>query len=488
MQETDAVLLDNWFPGTTSVDLRKGRTAFATFTGDCETVIAYNGASSEVFVAVDTTDDAIIDATAGGAISTPVVGGSGPTVQALSNARFDYQNFGNTAGQFLSLVNGADTPLQYDGTTWSASTMTGSGLTTSDLFTVGVFAERLWFLESGTFNVWYLDTNAITGTATKLNVGSLFKLGGSLYNIVTWTADTASQLADFISFVSSEGEVVTFTGTDPSSEATWLRIAHFRVGRPVTTGNRAWTKVGSESVLITADGLIPLSVAVLKDRADTSAVITDKIRNLFNADVSTHGSRFGWSVVLHPEGQKLVVNVPIVENSASYQYVMNTQTGAWCRFTDWDAFCFESTRDTLYWGGSGVLAKADTGLDDAGEPITAKAKQAFSYFGQRGRIKEVTAARPILTIDGPVDLLLGVDVDYGDVDPTSSVPIDGNAGDAWETAWDVAWTGAPIIYDSWNSVRGVGYAIAPRFTVQAEGINLSWSATDFIFNYGGIGF
>jgi hypothetical protein len=165
---------------------------------------------------------------------------------------------------------------------------------------------------------------------------------------------------------------------------------------------------------------------------------------------------------------------------------MNSQTKKWCRFTGWNAFCFETTKDTLYFGGDGFLAKADTGTDDNGSPINASAKQAFSYFGERGKQKSMMMARPILTMDGPVSLGLGVDVNYQDVEPTSSIAIQGNAGDAWEVAWDAPWTGAPIVYAAWHSIRGIGFAIAPRIKFQADGINLSWSATDFVFAYGSI--
>lgn len=486
MPETDAITLDNWFPTTTSVDLRNGYESHATFDGRCESVIAYNGMARAIFVALDDdTDVSLMDATSGGPISAVLVGGSGDTVEALSNARFDYQNFGTTGGKFLSVVNGEDTPLQYNGSAWIASTMTGSGLTTSHLFTVATYAERLWYAEVDTFNVWYLPLQSITGTLTKLPLGSLFNLGGSLSNIVTWSADTGSLLADFIAFISTEGEVVVYSGQDPASILTWSRIAQFRVGRPVTRGNRAWTKFGAESVLITADGLIPLSRAVQQDRADASAAISDKIRKRFNGDVLMHGARYGWSVALHPIGQKLLVNVPTREGATSYQWVMNSQTKAWTRFTAWNAFCLETTRDALYFGGDGYLALADTGLDDDGDSILADAKQAFSYFGQRGRQKQMTMARPILSIDGPISLALGVDVDYQDVDPGSVVPIAGNVGDPWEVPWDAPWTGAGVIYKSWNSVRGIGFAIAPRIKVQSAGVNLSWSATDFIYEPGG---
>lgn len=487
MAPTDAIVLDNWFPSTTSVDLRKGYEEHATFTGDGETVIAYNGASAKLFVAVDDgTDVAIIDATTGGAISSAVVGGGDDTVQALTSARFDYLNFATTGGQYLTVVNGEDAPLQFDGSSWTTASISAEGLVAANLFTVAAYAERLWFAEKDTFNVWYLDAQAISGTPTKLWLGALFKLGGSLSNIVTWSADSGSLLADFIAFVSTEGEVVVFAGTDPADAETWARVSHFRLGRPVVKGNRAWTKLGAEAVLLTSDGLIPLSRAMVQDRADVTNAVTDKIRAIVSRDVRLHGARFGWSVVLHPAGQKLIVNVPTRENATSYQYVMNTQTKAWCRFTGWEAFCFETTKDALYWAGDGVLAKADTGLDDGGDAIDCVAKQAFSYFGARGRQKQMKMARPILLLDGPISLSLGVDVDYQDTAPGSVIPIAGNAGDPWEVSWDVAWTGASVIYKAWNSIRGIGFAIAPRLAVRSTSVNLSWQATDLLFEYGGV--
>lgn len=200
MKASDAIILDNWFPQTTEVQVRRGYTEFATFTGICQSIIAYNGASSKVFVAVDGSTNSIIDASSGGAISTAVVGGSGPTVQAITDCHFDYVNFGTVGGQFLSLVNGADTPLEYDGTTWSSSTMTGG--TPADFFTVAVYAERLWFGVKNSFSVRYLPVNSITGATTELNLASLFKLGGTLNSIITIT-DATNALADYIAFVST---------------------------------------------------------------------------------------------------------------------------------------------------------------------------------------------------------------------------------------------------------------------------------------------
>lgn len=483
MKPEDAILLDNWFPRTTDVAVRRGFVSHATFTGNCEMVIVYSGLTgTKVFVAVDTTNDAIIDATAGGAISTPVVGGAGPTVQALTSPRFDYVNYGTPGGQFLSLVNGANTPLQYDGTTWSASTMTG--VTTSTLFTNAVYAERLWFGAKDTFNVWYLGVRSITGALTQLNLGSLFKLGGSLNSIVTVT-DAADTLTDYIAFVSTEGEVIAFTGTDPATAANWRMAAHFRIGRPVCKGQRAWCKYGADALIVCADGVVSLRRAIATDRAENAASVSDKIRNLVNADVAVNGTRFGWQIEVHPTGSKLIVNVPTAEASSSRQYVMNTQSGAWCRFTGWNAFAFGIAKDTLYWGGAGKLVVADSSAEDGTAAIATDCRQAFNYFGARGKTKLVHMLRPILAISGQAEVAVGIDTDYAENGGMAFQTISGGAGDPWGGLWSAVWSQAATVYRRWFSVAGEGFAIAPKLRTSTDGVEVAWSSTDCVYEAGG---
>jgi len=484
MKPEDAITLDNWFPTATQVEVRNGYTSHATFTGDCETVIVYNGlAATKIFVAVDATADAIIDATSGGAVSTPVVGGTGPTVQAITNPQFDYVNFGTAGGQFLSVVNGTDSPLEYDGTAWSAASITHASLTASNLFTNAVYAERLWFGEKNTFNVYYLPVRTKSGASTQLNIGSLFKLGGSLSNILTVT-DAADSLTDYIAFVSTEGEVIAYTGTDPASASTWARAAHFVIGRPVCKGQRAWCKFGADAFLTTVDGVVSIRAAIATDRAENAAGVTGKIRRLVSDDVTVHGARFGWALTLHPAGQKLILNVPTAENSASRQYVMNTETRAWCRFTGWNAFCWGATKSAVYWGGAGKLVQADVGAVDGTAAITADAKQAYGYFGARGRTKQVSLMRPILAISGPAQFGVAVDVDYAEGAAPVLSTISGSAADPWGGIWSASWSQALATYRNWFSVAGEGLAIAPRLRATVEDVDMVWSATDFVYDTG----
>jgi len=483
MEETDALVLENFFPTPTSVDVRLGYDPYATYTGQTETIVVYSGSvATSIFVAVvNGSTRSIYNATAGGALSVAAVGGAGATIQAVTSTRYDYQNFGTIGGQFAVLVNGSDPALQYDGSTWTVSTMTG--VTTADLFTVAVFEDRLWFGEKNSFSVWYLPIKSITGALTELNLASLFKRGGRLHSIVTLT-DSLSELIDYIAFVSTEGEVNAFAGIDPGS-VFWSRVAHFTIGRPVQSGNRAWCKYGPDAVVLCADGAYPLRATIAAEKYDPSLSVTDKIRKLITGDVLIHGGRFGWQVMVHSTGAKMVVNVPTNENVASYQYVMNTQNGSWCKFTGWTAFCFEVSRDQLYFGGNGKLAKADIGHQDDSTDITADAKQAFNYFKSRGRGKLVTMVRPILAIGGQVNMAVDIDTDFEDTPPTVLQTVGvGSGNDPWGGIWDVTWSGSTEAFIDWQSATGYGSAISTRLRLQPIDVNASWSATDIVYEEG----
>jgi hypothetical protein len=482
MDPKDAVLLENWFPKTTSVDIRNGYLAWSTFTGVCQSILVYNsGTATKVFPCVKNGSTySIYDGSSAGALSSAVVGGSGPTVQALTSCRFDYANFGTSGGQFMSVVNGTDSALEYDGTTWSTSGSTGATL--SDLFTVGVYSTRLWYGVKNALKVWYAPTASKSGALTAFELGAVFKLGGYLNSIITVT-DASNTLSDYIAFLSSEGEIVAYTG-DPAS--TFTRVAQFRIGRPVIKGNRCWTKWGTDALVLCADGVYPIRKAIQANSRSEGLAVSDKIRNLINRDIAEHASKYGWSLMIHPIGSKLIVNVPTSEDAASYQYVMNTQTGAWCKFTGWNAFCFEVTRDTLYFGANGKMVKADTETLDGTAQITADVRQAYNYLGMRGRAKHMKMLRPILSSNGGFSMAVKIDADYKTSDVTTLYPQAGGSGNLWDATWDATWLASMSSFSKWKSAPAIGHALAIRMKIVSSNVSVSWSATDVVYEGAGI--
>jgi hypothetical protein len=267
----------------------------------------------------------------------------------------------------------------------------------------------------------------------------------------------------------------------------------FRVGRPV--GRRCTVRMGSDLVLIGADGFYPLSKALMTDRSQTQEALSDKIVNLVSSDVQSYGNNFGWEATLYPIGSKLICNVPQAENRTQYQYVLNTISGAWCRFTNWNANCFAIMGDSLYFGSnlgtganSAFIAKADTGYSDNGAYIFGEAKTAFQYFGSPGQQKVMKLVRPVFNTAGVMQAAVAMDMDFADTRPTGSPTFTGASGTAWNVgAWNTfPWGDVTTVKKNWLGVYGIGYAGALHMLIVNNATAVQWQSTEYVFETGGV--
>lgn len=481
MPEKDAVILDNWFPGTSRCRVRRGYAEHATGLSDpVETLMPYAAFSTEEMFAAAGSN--IYDVSSSGAVGAAVV-------TSMTNARWQYVNFGTSADQFLIAVNGEDDARKYDGTSWgvinSGSSPAITGVSTSDLIHVNVFKSRLFFIEKASLSFWYLPVDSIGGTASEFSVAAECSLGGVLMAMGTWTRDGGNGIDDYAVFVTSEGEALLYQGTDPGTASNWSLIGKFYIGAPL--GRRCMVKVGSELILLTVDGFIPMSRALQAARTNEQASLSFKIRDAVNEAVRSYQNNFGWQAILYPKGQWILYNVPTMENGEAEQYVANSTTGAWCRFTDMNANCWAVFQDDLYFGGNGTVYQADTGTADDGNDIVANVQQAFSYARSRGQLKLFTMMRPIFKADGTLTPAIEANTDYEDVLPTATPQFTQNQGSPWDTsAWNTSpWTRGPGIVKEWLSVNGTGYCVAIRIRSASQNIEVFWNATDWLFEPGG---
>lgn len=503
MPETDAVILDNFFPQTTWVETRNGASNIATFAGVAETVSAYNGFTfQQMYAAVRngaTRSIFRVDGLSGGPVGAAVVGGAGGTVQAINSSRYDWAQYSSGAVNALYLVNGVDPLLMYDGTTWRAITavsapyaITGAAAT-STFTSVAVYHQRLWFTIAGSLSVAYLPINALAGAAIVLDLGALFKLGGALVGIITVSIDNSQGTNDYIAFVSNQGEIIVYLGFDPASTTTWALSAHFRTGVPVAAGRRMWQKIGSDAALVCSDGLVTLSEELLTDRTQQVNAISDKIRKGINDAIAEFGGEFGWQVMIYPLGNKLIVNVPTSEDVSSYGFVMNMLNGSWCTFgllaSSWNATCYEILNDQLYCGTVGAVMQVDVGGNDNGNSITCLGQQAYSYFDAPGQQKTWHLARPIFVVNGALSVALSLSVDFNPALPSGLVPISQGNSAIWNVSlWTTPtfWGDAQIVSKQWIGIGGLGYAAGLQLQVQPLNVNLQWQATSFVYENAGL--
>lgn len=479
MPENEAVVMDNYFPTPSDVESRDGSINHVTgISGVVETLCIFNdGTTKELF---GVASGSIYDVTSSGTVGTAVVTG-------LANSRLQTINFGTAGGFFLLMVNGQDKMQIYDGTTWEedGDTTTVTGFDTADAININNFKNRVWFIEKNSMNAWYLPVSSIGGAANVIDLSSIFKLGGSLVAMGNWTIDNAAGVDDYAVFITTEGEIALYKGTDPSSANTWALVGTFRMGRPI--GFRCMCKAGADVLVITTDGAFPLSKALLTDRSQLNLAATDKIAKLINTDAVNHFNNFGWQPIIYPTGQKLIINVPQVENSRSIQYVMNTQHKAWCRFTGWDASCFEILEDKLYYGTQDAVIQADTGTDDLGANIQGYVQQAFSFFGAKGLQKIFKMARPVFQSESFTFPSIGINTDFSNKRRQAGQTITIGVGATWNDAeWNEAeWALGDVISRNWRSITGIGISGGLNISTDIKGIKTRWVSTDVIYEVGG---
>jgi|SRR5882672_64566 len=478
MPSTDAITSSNWFGTPSYVAFRNGKQQWSTgLPGAVETIMAYNGLTSRKLFGVS--GNSIYDITVQGVVGAALV-------TALSNSRLQHQMFNAGGGNVLIWANGAVQPQFYNGTVWAATTISGSGLTPSNLITATVFKQRMFYIENNSMNVWYSATTAFQGVLTQIPLGQLFKKGGILMQMATWTIDNVSGIDDYAVFITSEGEVAIYQGYDPAQISTWSLVGIFNIGRPI--GRRCYTKYASDIIVITADGLTPLSKAMLTDRTQEDAQLTYKIINAINNDVQSFNANFGWQVIDYPLGNKLILNVPDTTNTLMHQWVMNSVAKSWWQFNNWNANCWELQQDALYYGENTKVFLADVGTNDAGNAITVDCKPAFSYFELPGKLKNFMMARPIFQANANIAPQITLNVDFNDVINPAPPFISGGLA-PWDTSpWDVTpWgdSNPSISIKNWQGIVGLGYVASARISQQVSGVIAQWFATDFLFEEGG---
>lgn len=478
MDPRHAVRMDNWFCDDDQVSLRRGTDAHATGLGSAvETLIEYNAltGANKLFAAAGT---AIYDVTSAGAVGAAVQSG-------LTNARFQYVNIGTAGGQFVWLVNGADAPRHWNGTTWAQPTLTGISDPTK-LVWVNLHQRRIFAGTTDSLSAWYLPVNSISGTMTEFPLAALCKRGGYLMGMLTWSRDSGQGMDDLAVFVTSEGEAVVYSGTDPANASAWFLEGVFRIGKPI--GRRFYTKYGADAVLITEDGFLPLSTVLSIERGTQSnRAISDQISKTVNDSVRSYKAIFGWDAIVYPQARMLIFNVP-QGASVSHQYVFNTTSLAPSRFIGMQAKCWALLNDDLYYGGvDGTVYKADTGTSDNGTNITADLKPAFSYFGNKGALKLFKMARPIFSSNGNFQAAFDLNVDFADAIPTSTPTFANPNATLWnQFNWNEAnWASSDSISKDWQSVSGIGYAAALRVRTVSKDFSIALRSIDYLYEVGG---
>lgn len=488
MPSLDAIFLDNFFPFSGGVMVRKGFEEFATVPQTIpptaprliKALMSYMPSSgTKALFAADQTG--IYNVTAGGAATTPS--------SAATNGAWQWVNISTAGGAFLWCCNGVDKSRYWNGSAWTVldtlSTPALSGITSADVSNVALHQSRLFLVAKDKLSFFYLPVNSIAGAASEFPLGAIFRRGGYVMSVGSWTIDSGTGMDDYFCIVTSEGELAVYKGIDPANAATWSLVGVYFCGRPL--GRRCLTKLGGDLLVLTVNGVLPLSRLLQSSVIDRKNFVSDKINTFFTTMTDTYSDQYGWCFQVFPEAQLMLVNVPL-GNQLSWQFVMNTTTGAWCRFIDWnaEAWCYHD--GGLYFAAREKVRKAWEGHQDGEAAIVARVKTAFQYVGGRGRIKRITLLRPIFTASAPLKASLALDTDFRSSQLSNQMTSFSQLVSFWDQAlWDASYWSDGITVAQWRTVSHTpGKAFSFRMRLSLKNVAVSWSVTDFIASSGGL--
>lgn len=445
LQPMYAIELDNFICRPDAVTSRKGITAHATgFTDPVLTIFSYvSGAIEEMY---GTTDDGIFDITAEGAI--------GAQVEACTEGRGVACNFATTADQYVYFLNGTDNPKLYDGSTWvsvdGVSTPAITGVTTDTLNHAVLYRNRLFFLQKDYLGFWYLPPDSVGGAAAQYALGSLFARGGTAVAQATWTVDGGNGTDDYYVVCSSEGEVAVFSGSDPSTLDTWNLQGVYFIGQPV--GPNSFVKYGGDLLLMCAAGLFPLSKALNSVSIDRQKALSANIEPTLVTAVRDYGTVEGWSVNVFPGHSLVLINAPL---ASTCQYVMQTQSKGWSRFTGLAANSWHQFGPGIYCSIGLTVYRAFTGTSDAGAAIAFKLRTAYSRFNSISQSQPLDW-RPILRVNQPITYTVGLAQDYLDNYILQNVETDASMWATWGSSlWGTGlWGSTNLLQNFWLTLAG----------------------------------
>lgn len=410
-----------------------------------------------------------------------------PTVARAAHSSGNYAathmaNAADNTVWMLATTDAGDPVIRFNGLTWGETTGTPTdgaspitNVPAAGLSYVWKYRNRLYFIERESMNAWYLGIDAVGGALAKIPLAGAAGKGGKLLFGAVWSTDAGDGADDKNCFVTSEGEILVFTGTNPSDAANWRQEGRYSLPAPL--GINAHLNIGGDLLILTVDGIVPVSQAVSKESGQLElAMLTRTIRPLWRDTVNARAPA-SWTAVMWNEYGGVFVAAPGGDPGKQYCFVANSTTVAWAQLT-LDATCWIRLRESLFFGTQkGLIMQAECGGYDKDAnnndvPYLATLVGGWETFGATSNQVVWRQARVRFRTGGvqPFQPQVAAAVDYViALPPPPPVGIDNTAPlevwdqGAWDDArWDQQGANTVTVRNTrWISIGATGDAHAP---------------------------
>lgn len=473
----EALVLDNFFPRGNHVELRPGyKVQCQNIPGEVKSLGAYVGPTEA--------DNRVFAFTTGGGIYDVTFASDAPELvqeTAQENGVWEIVNKPGIDQNFLVMVSPSGGYWTYDSVNgFVEREILIEGVATDKRFAaVFHWKDRLWLIENGSTRAYYLGVGSIFGEATEYDFYPVMKRGGVLQYATNWTFNAGYDIGDYLVLVTSQGEVIVYSGYNPDSPETFSLTGVWFVGE-VPAGRRSYTSFGGELFILSTLGVVPVSKLVNGQVANSYMTSSANIQPVLSAHFNRDRTSFGWELEVMFGEQYLLVKTPEDSFGRFTFYIMNFNTGAWATISAMPMACTAQLNTTFYFGTSdGQVCVGFTGDNDGtdaegnvGASIVGRYQSGFQDFGASARLKTYHLARPVFVAEDAPSVAMSVMTRYEDGVSDVEAQFSGRRGAFWDSdVWDASvWSGGSATYGAWLGLQGMSYlgALAMRLTGPAK--------------------
>ena len=406
----------------------------------------------------------------------------------------------------LGLVNGVDAPQTYDGSAFAAMSLSGAP-SPNQFKGLKVFKSRSYFWGDA-LEFWYSQPNALGGVLTKFPLTTVAQKGGYVVSINAWTVDGGSGPDDFFVVTTSKGEVIVYSGSNPSDANDWALVGRYYISEPIS--KRGFLELDGKLYVLTKNDL-----ELLPDRFARQTSPPSKIAKAIQESYAQY-SQGPWGVYFDAKRKFIVVNVP-QKQGVTHQYVLANR-GA-CRWTRINTTGFVMFRGDFYFAGKGALGnyllwdastisvtqsgewnllrhtaqeyttnygiwRMDDTAADHTDFIFFEAKTGYSPLRSNGE-KRIAMYRPLFSSPGWLVLNTALSFDYDQFWRGNYVSYQESQSESyWGAPWGVDWGQIQYNRGQWLVGHGTGQTVSLRLRGLTM-VPVQWAQTDWEMIPGG---
>ncbi len=508
MSASNCIYCYNITPKTYGLGLRHGYKEYVTEIpsdgSGVRSVIPYKGSDintdtdDKVFVATNTgiydvTDQSIAPVEKVAFLLTTFGAGYGVSLQYVDEG-------GNELVFFADEANGL---FQYDAATDTWAVPTGiTGIDMADVVFIMVHKLRIWMVERDSTTAYYLPTTSVAGAVVPFHFGSKFPHGGNLAGLYNWTIDGGAGVDDVLVAISDSGDVLPFSGEDPSLVDSWKLTGSYFIGS-LPMGRRFADESGGNLHILSSYGVISLADLLrgVDPKREQSQGIAAKISPVIRRHMAETRFEYGWEIIYAPAQGSFIINSPPESGAYPIQYVMDLTTEGWGYWRDIKMNVLAEFRDKIFFGYGDVLYYMDGFLDnvkkeyveagDEGVPIAFSMMTSFSDIGSPATFKSIQFIRPDFIAHMNPKYATKAVYDYNIAEPSVTPPLGQKGSDLslwdaslWDQAvWATSWAhGFSRLSGGTNIGRTAAIAIKGSSTddIRLVSVDVAWTTGGFL--------